>query len=564
MTVLLPRDALGLGLRRPHHAHLFAHWPAVDYFEAISENFLTPALPPRERLDAVRARYPVVLHGVGLNLLGHARLDEDYLDALCRLADRIDAPFVSDHLCWTGARGISHHDLLPTPYVPELVALAAERAAYVQRRLGRPFGIENLSSYVTFERSTMTEWDFYAAVVRASGCSFMLDVNNIFVSSHNHGFDPEDYLRAIDFSRVLQVHIAGHSREADGTLVDTHDHPVPDPVWSLYARAWRLGGPFPTLLEWDERIPPMPEVLAELARAKGARATPTPAPDWLATQQDRFSATLRTPLDRTTGTLRATLDVYDPDAVQDVRDAPNATAAERLAVYNRQYWYRLFGVMQTSFPITTRLLGHWRFNDYADRFLRAHPPRSWALDRVPDGFESFFAEALDAHPARDALVNAARIDTAWRELFRAPAVAPFHPTTADAARLLDARLVPSPATAVVVDHFALLELKATLATLPGEAPVPVPARLSQPRWWMLLREPDGVRQLPLAPLEGELLSLLSEHPVRDALARLEAACPEAERATLPAQTQRWLARSVERGFWAGIAPDDGGQGRTQV
>ena len=268
----LARDALGLGLRTPHYGYLFEHWPAVGYFEAISENFMGPALPPRQRLDAVRARYPVVLHGVGLNLLGPDPLDEAYLDALCRLADHVDAPFVTDHLCWTGTRGLSHHDLLPAPYAPELVALAAERAAHVQRRLGRPFGLENLSSYVEFRRSTMTEWEFYTAVVREAGCSFMLDVNNIYVSSQNHGFDPAEYLRAIDFSRVLQVHIAGHTREPDGTLVDTHDHPVVGDVWALYAAAWRMGGPFPTLLEWDERIPPMPDALAELAKARAVRA----------------------------------------------------------------------------------------------------------------------------------------------------------------------------------------------------------------------------------------------------------------------------------------------------
>lgn len=267
----IPRDALGLGLRAAHYDHLFARWPEVGYFEAISENFLDPARPTAGRIDEVRARYPVVLHGVGLNLLGHAPLDERYLDALCRLADRVDAPFVTDHLCWTGARGVSHHDLLPTPYVPELLALAAERAAYVQRRLGRPFGLENLSSYVEFARSTMTEWDFYTGVVREAGCWFMLDVNNVFVSSVNHGFDPRAYLAAVDFSRVLQVHLAGHSVEPDGTLVDTHDHPVRDEVWALYADAWRLGGPFPTLIEWDDHIPEMPAVLDELAKAKRVR-----------------------------------------------------------------------------------------------------------------------------------------------------------------------------------------------------------------------------------------------------------------------------------------------------
>jgi uncharacterized protein (UPF0276 family) len=271
-AVSLPRDALGLGLRLPHYSHLFEQWPEVGYFEIISENFLGSSLPPRQKLDRVRARYPIVLHGVGLNLLGHAPLDDAYLDALCRLADDVDAPFVTDHLCWTGAHGVSHHDLLPTPYRPELVAWAAERAHTVQRRLGRPFGLENLSSYVEFRSSTMTEWDFYARVVREAGCGFLLDVNNIYVSSQNHGFDPDAYLAAIDFSRVLQVHLAGHTREPNGTIVDTHDQAVSSAVWALYARTWKLGGPFPTLLEWDAKIPPMPEVLRELRKVKEMRA----------------------------------------------------------------------------------------------------------------------------------------------------------------------------------------------------------------------------------------------------------------------------------------------------
>lgn len=268
----LPRDALGLGLRVPYYAHLFAHWPAVDYFEIISENFLDDAAPPQRNLARVKARYPIVLHGVGLNLLGHTPLDEAYLDAVCRLADRVDASFVTDHLCWTGAHGLNHHDLLPMPYVPALVDLAAERAAYVQKRLGRPFGLENLSSYVTFRESSMTEWAFYTAVVRAAGCHYMLDINNVYVSSQNHGFDPRTYLDAIDYDRVLQVHLAGHTREPSGTLVDTHDQPVCQEVWSLYRDAYRAHGPFPTLLEWDEKLPPMPEVMAELSKARTVRA----------------------------------------------------------------------------------------------------------------------------------------------------------------------------------------------------------------------------------------------------------------------------------------------------
>lgn len=267
----LARDALGLGLRTRHYRELAEGWPKIDYFEVISENFLSDAEKPRYHLDRVRERYPIVLHGVGLNLLGPEFPSNHYLDRVAALADLVDAPFVSDHLCWTGAQGLSHHDLLPVPYLPELVELAAERAGHVQRHLGRPFGLENLSSYVEFAASTMSEWDFYAQVVERAGCWFMLDINNIYVSSQNHRFSPSDYLARIDFARVLQVHIAGHTCEPNGTIIDTHDQPVAAAVWALYADAFRRQ-PFPTLLEWDDRIPPLAEVVSELERAKAVRA----------------------------------------------------------------------------------------------------------------------------------------------------------------------------------------------------------------------------------------------------------------------------------------------------
>lgn len=268
----LSRDALGLGLRVPHLPYIFERTPAVDYFEIISENFMGDAAHVRRNLDRAREHYPIVLHGVGLNLLGHAEPDEAYLERLCRLADHVNAAFVTDHLCWTGAHGVQHHDLLPTPYLPELVEIAAERAQRVQTRLGRPFGIENLSSYVSFRESSMSEWEFYSAVVRESSCWYMLDLNNVYVSSVNHGFDPQTYVSAIDFSRVLQVHLAGHAREPDGSLIDTHDRPVSSAVWRLYTETYKAHGPFPTLVEWDAAIPPLPLVLAELDTARAVRA----------------------------------------------------------------------------------------------------------------------------------------------------------------------------------------------------------------------------------------------------------------------------------------------------
>lgn len=271
MSAVIPRDAVGLGMRPPLYPALRAPLAGVDYCEAISENFLGPAAPPRWHLDAIRAQRPVVLHGVGMNLLGHEDLDERYLDTLGALAEAIDAPFVSDHLCWSASGGRRHHDLLPTPYTPALVDLAAERAAYVQSRLGRPFAIENLSSYVTFDASTMPEHEFYAAVVAQSGCHALLDINNVYVSSRNHGFDARAYLDAIDYARVLEVHLAGHTVLDDGLVLDTHDRPVCDDVWSLYAHAWRRGGPFPTMLERDDAIPEVEALVDELRRARSER-----------------------------------------------------------------------------------------------------------------------------------------------------------------------------------------------------------------------------------------------------------------------------------------------------
>lgn len=268
----LPDDAMGVGLRVPHYAHVLAAPPTVDYFELLSDNYLQPDSRARDFARRIGARYPQVLHGVGLNLLGQDPLDTHYLDALKALADEVDAPFVSDHLCWSRTRAMNHHDLLPTPFTEAIADYAAERAAHVQAYLGRPLALENLSSYVAFDSSTMDEQAFYTRIVQTAGVRYMLDINNIYVSSHNHAFDPVGYVDAIDFSRVVQVHIAGHQHADGGVIVDTHDRPVQDPVWALYAHAYRKHGPFPTLLEWDDAIPAFETLQSELDRAREVRA----------------------------------------------------------------------------------------------------------------------------------------------------------------------------------------------------------------------------------------------------------------------------------------------------
>jgi uncharacterized protein len=264
----LDRRALGLGLRPRFYQDLERSSPRVDFFEALVENYLGAASLPRENLRRVAGRYPVVGHGVSLNLLGSDPLDMDYLSRVKDLIAEFHMPHMTDHLCWSAHGALTHHDLLPAPYARELVPYVAERAARVQEFLGVPFGIENLSSYVAFSRDDMTEWEFYRAVIEQSGCWHMLDVNNIFVSSKNHRFSASEYLAAVRWDRVLQVHIAGHQTRPDGILHDTHDRPVRAEVWQLYAEAWRLGGPFPTLLEWDADIPALEGAVEELLTAR--------------------------------------------------------------------------------------------------------------------------------------------------------------------------------------------------------------------------------------------------------------------------------------------------------
>jgi uncharacterized protein (UPF0276 family) len=262
-----PYLGFGLGLRPQHYAEILDGTPEIDWFEAISENYMVPGGRPLHALMRVRERWPVVLHGVSLSIGSTDPLDEDYLGRLKALADRVEPVLISDHLCWTGVSGINLHDLLPLPYTEEALGHVVERVLRVQERLGRRILLENVSSYVTFTQSAVPEWQFIAEVARRADCLLLLDVNNVYVSAFNHGFDPLAYLDAIPGERVRQIHLAGH--ENNGThIIDTHDHPVIDAVWSLYAEAIRRFGPVATMIERDDRIPPLSELESELDRAR--------------------------------------------------------------------------------------------------------------------------------------------------------------------------------------------------------------------------------------------------------------------------------------------------------
>ncbi|MDB6137553.1 MAG: hypothetical protein JWO94_625 [Verrucomicrobiaceae bacterium] len=257
---------IGVGLRVPHYAHILDKKPVVDWFEIISENFMVDGGRPLHVLDQILEQYRVVQHGVSMYLGNADPLNREHLKKLKRLVKRTNTPWLSDHLCWGSVDGSFSHDLLPMPYTMAVARHTAEKVRQAQDFLEVPICVENVSSYSEFHQSRMTEWEFLSEVVEHADCGMLLDVNNIYVSSQNHGFDPFDYVRGVPHHRIGQIHVAGHTRYPTH-LLDTHDHPVPDPVWDLYAETIKLGGHTATLLEWDDRIPSFDEVHAEALKA---------------------------------------------------------------------------------------------------------------------------------------------------------------------------------------------------------------------------------------------------------------------------------------------------------
>lgn len=265
----VPDLGIGVGYRVPHYREVVDERPAMDWFELLSENFMVEGGSPLHYLDRLIARYPAVLHGVSMSLGGEE--DPAHTAALGRLIERVRPPWFSDHLCFTGSREANVHDLLPLPYRPEVRDHVVDRIKRVQDRFSLPFAVENVSSYLTYTDSLLAEWDFLAEVVERADCALLLDVNNVFVSSVNHGFDPLTYLEHVPADRVVQIHLAGHTIRPEGYRIDTHDHPVCEEVWALYAEAIRRIGPVSTLIEWDGNVPAFSRLQEEAERARTVR-----------------------------------------------------------------------------------------------------------------------------------------------------------------------------------------------------------------------------------------------------------------------------------------------------
>jgi uncharacterized protein (UPF0276 family) len=265
-----PDLGVGVGLRVPHYRTILDEKPRVDFFEIISENFMVPGGNPIYHLERVLEDYRVVQHGVSMSIGGPEAPSREYLTKLKALAKRVRTPWLSDHFCWCGAAGYNLHDLLPLPYTREAIELVSERARMVQDFLEVRFALENTSSYLSYRSSSMPEWEFVSEIAERADIGLMFDVNNVYVSAYNHGFDPYEFVRNVPHERIVQIHLAGHTNLGK-YIIDTHSGHVVDPVWDLYRETIELTGPVSTLIEWDDEIPEFSIVLAEAERARKVR-----------------------------------------------------------------------------------------------------------------------------------------------------------------------------------------------------------------------------------------------------------------------------------------------------
>lgn len=433
-----PFAGFGLGLRTPHYADFLAKKQNLDWLEIITDNFLVEGGKPLVMLDTIRRDYPMAMHGVALSLGASAGIDAAYVRQVKALADRIEPLWVSDHLCWTGPGPEQLHDLYPMPYTDEAARHVVTQIKRTQDILQRRLVLENVSSYIDFKHNSASEWQFLAYIAEAADCLLLVDVNNIFVSSVNHRFDPLDYLHALPAHRVQQIHLAGHSDQGD-YIIDTHDHPVVPAVWNLYAKACARFGPVATMIERDDHIPTLQTLIDELSVARGiasmafaAPATPTIAA--ITATAYHFSSSPR-PAPVLAQVQRSMadyiLDTPQPAAsepvAQLVREVPGADTAQRLGIYHHAYRARLAEVLADSFAKTYLYMGSDTFTDDASAFVVRHPPMARSLGRYGADFPAYLASQYPDNPE---LRELAQLDWDLRTRFDGPDAAALSAETA--------------------------------------------------------------------------------------------------------------------------------------
>lgn len=544
----------GVGYRSVHAEAIESSPGGIDWFEVLVDAGLA-----RDRLERLRADHPIALHGVHLSIAGDAPVDSPYLRELRALADTLDPVYVSDHLCWTSRGGHHSHDLLPVAYTAEVLDHVALRVDETQQRLGRRLLLENASAYVAFRADAIDEAAFLAALCRHTGCGMLLDVNNLYVNAMNLGIDPVAYLATIPADAIGYLHVAGHAVLAD-VRIDTHDAPVADAVWDLYAHATSLFPDAPVILERDDRIPPYADLLAELAIARERHASaridakpnpPAPRePDptrWTAVQKDFFERVVDKPLGFDHTGVATLLD--------DTRPVP---AARGMRVYSDAYSAGLRRALATNFPALARVLRQDDFDALAAAYLRAHPPRTHAFHALGAALAGFlrehplagaYAVASEAF-AEVAALEQAQLDARFAELQADPhTMTPFELTAIDADAWDDVRFRFRSDLQIVRTTHAVrtaVELAAR-----GEDP-PVP-RIGESAV-LVYRVGDKVRSEPCDPGEAHVLAVLADgEPFGAACTSLATRRPDLTEADVATIAVRALANACARGHVIEIA-----------
>lgn len=550
----LRRDGLGLGLRTAHYGALWSREDAgVDFFEAVTENYLGGAPLPRRHLARARELAPVVLHGVGLNLLGPAPLDRDYLRRLRSLARELDAPVVSDHLCWTGMPGQGFHDLLPVPCTRAVADFAVARLSEVQDALGRPFAVEPLAAMLGLVEDD-DRWAFLIDVVERAGCGLILDVNNVWVMAQNLGLDPMALVAMVEPSRVAYVHVAGHQRPARGPIVDTHDQPVCAEVWDLYGAVWARLGPFPTLLERDADVPKYETLLEELALARrrqqgqqtGAPFAPpgplavvnAPPPAPLRSWQTGLAALLSRPLTWSPPSARADVSRYPASVVSRV-SGPDPVAG--LRAYHEQVWFRLITVLQAESPTLAAVMGLWAFNQLASAHLCARRPSSWDIADAATGLSATLVGSVWDSPM---LREAAAYDEAYAAVVRAPREQTWAPTEAPDPGV---RLRRAACARRMVLRWPWPDVRGAAAAWTSPHPMPPPP--VNPMAWLVMRtRDDGRLERALPASLDRLVCALDRLPLGGSLVAWEAD-EDASDPAVASRLQAWMREAVTLGWW---------------
>ncbi len=396
MTQQTPWSLLGcgIGLRPAHYGDILERWPQVDWFEATTENYMDSGGKPLKVLEKVRAHYPVALHGVALSIGSVDPLNQKYLERWKTLIERIDPVFVSDHICWSGVNHEQLHDLLPLPFTEESLKLLTERIDAVQNFLGRQILLENVSTYITYKHSTMSEWEFVRAVAERSGCGLLLDINNIYVNAFNHKIDAREYIRQIPARFVGYIHMAGHTDKGN-YLFDTHSKPVIEPVWDLYREALQIWGKKSTLIEWDEDIPAFPELVKEAEKAKSIYLTSPEEPQMQAMEDGAVQKTPQLEKAPTLVEVESWLKAhihYEPGAPGNVQNNSGLfrnIPEERLEVYRGGYLARTEEALKEVYEAVRHVMGEKAFHQLAERYARFHASRDYNLSHKGEKLPEF-------------------------------------------------------------------------------------------------------------------------------------------------------------------------------